>query len=126
MEAQAAGRPVIAFGKGGARETVIDAGAVPPATGVWFAEQSPASLADAVLRFEAIEGDFDPVAIRAHAETFAPERFRGRLLREIAELMGKSVSFSKSKLARAHQRLRSAVAAAGPVDGDKQGAELGS
>jgi glycosyltransferase involved in cell wall biosynthesis len=47
LEVQACGRPVIAFGKGGALETVID-----NKTGIFFEEQTPDSLADAILRFE--------------------------------------------------------------------------
>ncbi len=84
LEAQASGRPVIAFGRGGARETVVDHGGAHPPTGVWFHEASAASLVAALRRFEALESDFDPEAIRAHAEQFSRERFRGLLQREIA------------------------------------------
>ena len=48
VEAQAAGVPVIAYGVGGALETVKDG-----STGVLFAEQTPGSLAAAIERFEA-------------------------------------------------------------------------
>jgi glycosyltransferase involved in cell wall biosynthesis len=84
LEAQACGRAVIAFGRGGARETVIDHGGALPATGIWFHEPSAASLRTALDRFESIESDFDPSAIRAHAEQFSRERFRERLAVEIA------------------------------------------
>jgi len=90
LEAQAAGRPVIAFGRGGATETVVplgDAGGRAP-TGVFFAEQTPAALAAAVQRFERDADRFDPAAIRAHAERFAPERFRAELRAEIAAAIG--------------------------------------
>lgn len=74
VEAQACGTPVIAFGRGGARETVRDRADGAP-TGLFFDEQTPAALAAAVRRFEA---DFPPVDARdcrASAERFAPERF---------------------------------------------------
>jgi len=73
IEAQACGTPVIAFGKGGARETVVDG-----KTGVFFEEQSEAAIQAAVERFEAAF-ESDPVAIRAHALRFSPERFRTEL-----------------------------------------------
>ncbi|MCS6990025.1 MAG: glycosyltransferase family 4 protein [Chloroherpetonaceae bacterium] len=63
VEAQACGTPVIAFGKGGATETVIDG-----ETGVLFDAQTPESLIRAVERFERME--FDPAKIRRNAERF--------------------------------------------------------
>jgi glycosyltransferase involved in cell wall biosynthesis len=82
VEAQAAGRPVIAFGRGGASETVVPLGGGDPRppTGVWFDAQTPEALADAVRRFEREESGFDPAAIRAHAEGFRGERFRAEIL----------------------------------------------
>jgi glycosyltransferase involved in cell wall biosynthesis len=68
LEMNACGRPVIAFGKGGALETVADG-----KTGVLFPEQTVESLADAILRFEQLE--FDPIAIRMHAERFSKASF---------------------------------------------------
>ncbi len=78
VEAQAAGRPVIAFGRGGATETVrpFDAPGNGPATGLWFDAQEPESLAAAVRRFLTVEEHFDPLRIRRHAERFSSERFR--------------------------------------------------
>lgn len=72
VESMAAGRPVIAYRRGGAVETVIDG-----VTGTLFDEQSWEELADTVLHFN--EKMFDPKAIRAHAETFATARFRKTL-----------------------------------------------
>jgi glycosyltransferase involved in cell wall biosynthesis len=69
LEAQACGTPVIAFGQGGATETIRDG-----ATGIFFERQTVESLAAAVRRFETIS--FDPQACRANAVRFAPERFR--------------------------------------------------
>jgi glycosyltransferase involved in cell wall biosynthesis len=69
VEAQAAGTPVIAFGKGGALETVIE-----EKTGLFFSEQTSQSLLDVLDRFE--KRSWDPIAIRAHACRFSKERFQ--------------------------------------------------
>lgn len=74
VEAQAAGRPVIAFGGGGALDTVVDR-----ETGLFFSEQTSESLAEAVKCFETSEGAFSPATCRANAERFRPERFRSEL-----------------------------------------------
>lgn len=71
IEAMAAGRPVIAYERGGAAETVV-----PGTTGVLFADQTWEALADAVIRFKG--GAYDPGAIRAHAERYSVERFTER------------------------------------------------
>lgn len=71
VEAQAAGAPVIAYGKGGSLETVI-----PDRTGVFFGQQNFESLSRAVAIFEEREAQFDSSYIRRHAEKFSPERFR--------------------------------------------------
>ncbi|AGY58544.1 glycosyltransferase [Gloeobacter kilaueensis] len=68
VEVQACGRPVIAFGRGGATETVV-----PDETGVLFSEQSVESLMSAVWRAE--QRDWSSRIIRAHAEGFSQERF---------------------------------------------------
>ena len=80
LEANAAGRPAIAYGRGGALETIV-----PGVTGEHFALPAAASLADELLHFEA--GRYDPAALRAHAESFAPDRFKvtfATLVEEIA------------------------------------------
>ena len=69
VEAQGCGTPVIAFGKGGARETVIE-----NETGIFFNEQSVPSLISAVKTFETKR--FDPQKIRSHAEKFKVETFK--------------------------------------------------
>ena len=82
VEAQACGTPVIAFGSGGALETVIPVTDTRPAgksTGLWFGEQTPESVRRAVERFESVAADFDPSFIAAHAASFSPERFRAEL-----------------------------------------------
>lgn len=65
LEAMASGRPVIAYGKGGALETVVDG-----TTGLFFEEQSVAALKAAIMRFMEQENSFDSRKIRAHAERF--------------------------------------------------------
>ncbi len=69
VEAQAAGRPVIAFGAGGALDTVLEG-----ETGVFFHEQTVESLIEAVQRLEA--SHFDSHHVRQHAERFGVERFK--------------------------------------------------
>lgn len=71
LEANACGRPVIAYRAGGATETVLDG-----VTGALFAEQSPASLAEAVRRAETVP--WDAAAIRRHAEAYAVASFEAR------------------------------------------------
>ena len=75
VEAQACGTPVIAFGKGGACETVLDESQARP-TGVFFQEQTVASIRGAVERFELQEARFTPANCRANAERFSKAAFR--------------------------------------------------
>ena len=72
LEAMASGRPVIAYGRGGALDTVV-----PGVTGTFFHEQTAASLADVLSRFD--PDDYDPSTIRAHAKRFDNSVFRQRL-----------------------------------------------
>ena len=74
VEAQACGTPIIAYGKGGATETVIDG-----KTGVFFDEQSPESLINAVNNFEKLNGAFKPREIRKNAERFDQNRFSAEM-----------------------------------------------
>ncbi|MEK6423266.1 MAG: glycosyltransferase [Burkholderia gladioli] len=75
VEAQACGTPVIACGRGGALETVIESDDPLRRTGVFFREPRVDALVAAVERFETM-GPFDPVACRANAQRFGAERFR--------------------------------------------------
>lgn len=70
VEAMASGRPVLAYGRGGARDTVM-----PGRSGLFFAEQTVESLIEGVEAMERWLGDFDPAAAVAQARRFAPERF---------------------------------------------------
>ena len=79
LEAMAAGRPVIAFGEGGARETVVPPGEGEPPTGLFFARQTVEDLVDAIRRFEASAHQFEPKALRRRAEAFDRPLFRERV-----------------------------------------------
>ena len=88
VEAQAHGKPVIAYGAGGALETVVpvnnrEGGGSGP-TGVFFYEQTPSALNRAVDMFEAGSGVFRADRIRENAARFGRERFK----REIADYVG--------------------------------------
>jgi glycosyltransferase involved in cell wall biosynthesis len=72
LEAQAAGRPVIAFRGGGALDTVI-----PGCTGEFFTEQTESSLAEVLARFD--PAAYDPAACRRNAERFSQPRFEREL-----------------------------------------------
>ncbi|MCA9387906.1 MAG: glycosyltransferase, partial [Candidatus Andersenbacteria bacterium] len=89
LEAMAAGRPVIAYGKGGARETVVDG-----QTGILFDDQTPWDLVDVVRDFDYTA--FDPAVIRAHAEKFSTEIFTKNIQeyieREFSEFRSKHLS----------------------------------
>lgn len=88
VEAQAAGRPVIAFGQGGALDTVIEG-----QTGLFFREQSVEALMAAITQFERIS--FDPAAVRANAERFSVERFKRELGEFIAQKWQEAVGSKK-------------------------------
>jgi len=79
LEAQASGRPVIAFRRGGALETVVGLGeerSGQSPTGIFFAEQSPASLISAIRAYEHSLDRFEPQLIQAHAAQFSRARFK--------------------------------------------------
>jgi glycosyltransferase involved in cell wall biosynthesis len=80
VQAQAAGRPVIAYGAGGALDTVILG-----ETGTFFDEQTPDALAQAVRTFDPTT--IDPQACRANAERFSARVFREKLHQFLRERM---------------------------------------
>ncbi len=73
IEAMGGGAPVIAINSDGPAETILDG-----QTGIFFDEQTPEALAQAVRRFEQIYQSFDSAAIRRYAESFDREIFRQR------------------------------------------------
>lgn len=85
VEAQACGTPVIAFGKGGALETVVapDAASGATPTGLFFYEQTAEAITTAVREFESKQSIFDAQKIHEHAQTFAISNFKQKLQIEI-------------------------------------------
>lgn len=78
VEAQALGLPVIAYGKGGTTETVIPLNGPSKSadpTGLFFFEQTPESVIEAVNDFERKEGEFNPQDARRSAERFSEDKF---------------------------------------------------
>ena len=88
IEAMAAGRPVIALAAGGALETVVDVRTAASPTGLLFERQDPDCLVEAVLEFEAIQGGFDPAAIRRHATQFSLPRFQREFVAALERSVG--------------------------------------
>ncbi|MBW4612148.1 MAG: glycosyltransferase [Desmonostoc vinosum HA7617-LM4] len=79
VEAQACGTPVIAYGAGGALETVRDVrSCVETGTGIFFPEQTEAALIAAVEKFEMYEVSMNPEYLRSHAVQFSPQIFADR------------------------------------------------
>lgn len=72
IEAQAAGTPVIAYGQGGAAETIVDG-----ETGVFFKPQTASALIEAVGRFEGLK--FDPAKLKRHAKKFDQPIFKSQI-----------------------------------------------
>ncbi len=87
VEAQACGTPVIAYGKGGALETVVGIDKVNP-TGVFFEGQTVESICKTVKKFEEVKDKIKPQICRANAERFSNERF----LEEIKQYMEEKVA----------------------------------
>lgn len=73
LESQACGTPVIAFGKGGVLDTVLDG-----QTGLFFEEQIVESVIDAIERFE--KQEWNPEVIQEHAKQFSEGQFREKIL----------------------------------------------
>jgi glycosyltransferase involved in cell wall biosynthesis len=84
-EAQACGTPLIAFGRGGARDIVRPLGGSAVPTGVLFAQQTVDSVKDAVARFEAHARAIAPAACRHNATRFSTPRFHHEIAEAFAE-----------------------------------------
>jgi glycosyltransferase involved in cell wall biosynthesis len=93
LEAQASGRPVIAYAAGGALETIVEG-----RTGVFFRDQSVGALAEAIRGFERVT--FDSREIRTHASRFDVEPFSARMTAFIAESVNRFRAGSGAKGAR--------------------------
>jgi glycosyltransferase involved in cell wall biosynthesis len=85
VEAQACGTPVIAFGKGGVTETVLE-----NISGIFFKEQSVDSLKEAVGRFDSL--DFDPIIIKERMDMFGRKRFNEEMIAFFEEVLAKRLS----------------------------------
>ena len=83
IEAQAAGTPVIAFGKGGALETVTDG-----VSGCFFEEQTVESLLSGIKGFLEQENTFDAQEVRQNAMKFGVDEFRTKLQNFVDEKFG--------------------------------------
>ena len=108
LEANAAGRPVIALAAGGALETVIaandlqqptqlspDAAQLASATGVFFSERTPAALQAAVKFFEAHDTLFQPQVLRRHAQRFDRALFKQRIQEFLTEVIQRGQRHAK-------------------------------
>ncbi len=104
VEAQACGTPVIAFGRGGATESIIEG-----VTGLFFKDQTVASIVDAVRRFEATPA-WDYRRIRQNAECFSAGRFR----RQFAGLVEAEWVVLQEAQLRGRTQARAASLAASP------------
>jgi glycosyltransferase involved in cell wall biosynthesis len=98
VEAQSFGRPVIAYGRGGALETVI--GVTRPkdaarSTGIFFSDQTAHSLSDAILYFESLEGEFSPEFIQSSVQRFDIPRFKS----EMYSFINESLACHRSNIA---------------------------
>lgn len=85
VEANAHGAPVVAFGRGGALETMREG-----VTGVFFQEQTPDALSLAVER--CLAQRWDEAELRSNAQRFSPEQFREGMRTELARVLGRGRS----------------------------------
>ncbi len=87
VEAQAAGRPVIAFGRAGAAETVVPIQQNPEsASGLWFHQQTAQDVRNAIEEFLEKESLFSSETIRKHAESFSTTRFLREFQKAVLDL----------------------------------------
>ena len=85
VEAMASGRPVIAYGRGGATETVVEG-----KTGLFFSQQTAESLINTVKKFDSKK--FDSKIIRQQAEKFSTERFKKEFREEVEKIINKKLT----------------------------------
>ena len=106
IEAMSAGRPVIAYGAGGALDTVIEG-----ETGLLFREPSPEALAQVVRDFD--HRQFDPVKIRQHALNFDVSLFKQRLATFVAERVAEHRRRREERTTVVRESARASVSAGG-------------
>ncbi len=88
VEAQACGTPVIAYGAGGALETVRDLRQYPDSgTGVLFPHQTVTDIVEAVKTFEQLQGKFTPEIAQTHAMQFNAKQFEKNYLKFVEECL---------------------------------------
>lgn len=96
LEAQACGTPVIAFGKGGALESIKGVKVMgkinKETTGVFFSQQSTSSIIDALNFFEENKSQIYPESCRKNAERFSKKRFRNEFSHYIEQLITDSTN----------------------------------
>jgi glycosyltransferase involved in cell wall biosynthesis len=80
VEAMASGRPVIAYGRGGALETIVEG-----ETGIFFNNQSEEDLISAIDKFESNQNQFKPIVCRSRAKEFNIERFQKEFLQFVEQ-----------------------------------------
>ncbi|PUE36085.1 glycosyl transferase [Limnohabitans sp. Jir72] len=97
VEAQACGTPVIAFGRGGALETVVgwssSLGDNKVATGTFFEDQTVHSLIQAVKQFESIEADLSAATISRHAQSFSIDSFKRKFQCAVNEALARHAAW---------------------------------
>ena len=86
LEAQAAGRPVIALARGGAMETLT------PQTGIFFQPQTVDALLGAIRSFDRFEAGFDPAVARRNASRFDKASFQARYREQVEALLARPMS----------------------------------
>lgn len=92
VEANACGTPVIAYGRGGATETIVPPSMNREPTGLWFMEQTTDALIAAIEALDAHLADFSSLACRRQATRFSRERFAMEIAGYVQQtLEGKSV-----------------------------------
>lgn len=96
VEAQACNTPVIAFGRGGAADIVVQEGAGSP-TGVLFDRQDPSSIVGAVDRFIQLEPNLAKDACRINALRFSPERFRSEIRAFVDETLNEGPRYHPAR-----------------------------
>jgi glycosyltransferase involved in cell wall biosynthesis len=95
VEAMACGTPVIAYARGGATETVTPLGASAAPTGLWFAEQTPECLAEALEQMDSVRDVFDAAALRKHALAFSYRRFEDEIFDYVRDVLGTRSSYRR-------------------------------